>query len=105
MRIGGFMLRAFASQEIGYDDNVFSNLDKRDSFVYTTSGGGTAASDWKRHQVYASGYAAYLGVTEFPQEDAWVGNASTGGYVDLTRDIRFGLDAGAARLLDIRGDP
>ena len=105
IRMGGFLMRAFLGQDIGYNDNVFASQNKRGDFTYVSGGGGTIQSDWKQHQAYATVNAAYVGYARFSEENDWVGNAATGGYVDINRDIRAGFDVSAARLIDQRGDP
>jgi len=105
IRMGSFLLRSFLSQEIGYDDNVFSTRDKRSDFTYTTAGGTLLQSDWKRHQVYTTANAAYVGFARFTEENTWVGDVAGGGFVDVTSDVKVGVDVSAARLIDERGDP
>lgn len=105
MRLGTFNLRGLITEDVAYDDNVFATKNKRGDFISLTGGGARLQSDWQRHAAYAGVNAGYFAFARFTDQDEWLGTATTGGHLDVSRDLRLGFDLSAGRLVDQRGDP
>lgn len=106
--LGGFglVLRPFLTQEIGFDDNVFSTRrGTRADIVSITTGGATLAPRLDRHAVSIGASASLLRLLENTRENTWTGHAHASGRLDLHNDVQLGLDAVSARVIEERGSP
>lgn len=102
----GLVLRPFVTQEIGFDDNVFSTRrGVRKDGVSISTAGATLAPRLDRHALSVGGSASLIRLLENTGENTWAGQAFVAGRLDLRDDLQLGIDAVSARVVEERGNP
>jgi hypothetical protein len=95
LKLGSFLLFPTASEELGYDDNIFaSGVRQAGDVVNTTNETFFLASQWVQHSLNVRAFATQEVYTQHSSNNGYLFSAQASGRVDITGTSLFQLDAG-----------